>query len=184
MAYEDRGTIQVRGFLPRVCSLQKGKSFLPWTTRKEIVRFSLFFMFRKKENIMIGTPIDVEGIYSYRENLQISHAVRAGNTIYLSGQVALDPEGNVVGQGNAEVQAEYIWGNIEKILEESGSGLDEIVKISVFGVGTDSTKGAWEVRKRMILGKDPLPCVTSVAVSGLFRPDLLLEIDVIAVTGN
>jgi len=54
----------------------------------------------------------------------------------------------------------------------------------VFGVGTKSTKGAWDVRKRMILGKDPLPCVTSIAVSGLFRPDLLLEIDVIAVTGN
>ena len=134
--------------------------------------------------MMIRTPIDVSGIYSYRDNLQISHAVKAGNTIYISGQVALDPEGNVVGEGNAEVQAEYIWSNIEKVLEEAGSGLDEIVKIFVFGVGTKSTKGAWEVRKRMTLGKDPLPCVTSVAVSGLFRPDLLLEIDVIAVTGN
>ena len=133
---------------------------------------------------MIRTPIDVAGIYSYRDNLQISHAVKAGNTIYISGQVALDPEGNVVGEGNAEVQAEYIWSNIEKVLGEAGSSLDEIVKIFVFGVGTKSTKGAWDVRKRMILGKDPLPCVTSVAVSGLFCPDLLLEIDVIAVTGN
>ena len=92
--------------------------------------------------MMIRTPIDVSGIYSYRDNLQISHAVKAGNTIYISGQVALDPEGNVVGEGNAEVQAEYIWSNIEKVLEEAGSGLDEIVKIFVFGVGTKSTKGA------------------------------------------
>ena len=80
---------------------------------------------------MIRTPIDVAGIYSYKDNLQISHAVKAGNTIYISGQVALDPEGNVVGEGNAEVQAEYIWSNIEKVLGEAGSSLDEIVKIFV-----------------------------------------------------
>ena len=67
---------------------------------------------------MIRTPIDVAGIYSYRDNLQISHAVKAGNTIYISGQVALDPDGNVVGEGNAEVQAEFIWGNIEKVLKD------------------------------------------------------------------
>ena len=133
---------------------------------------------------MIGTPIDVAGLYSYRDNLQISHAVKAGNTIYISGQVAVDPEGNVVGEGDAEAQAEYIWSNIEKVLQESGSGLDEIVKIFVFAVGTKSINGAWDVRKRMILGKDPLPCVTSISVSGLFRPDLLQEIDVVAVTGN
>ena len=133
---------------------------------------------------MFGTTIDVAGLYSYRDNLQISHGVKAGNTIYISGQLALDPEGNVVGEGDAEAQAEYIWSNIEKVVQEAGSDLEEIVKIFVFGVGTKSTKGAWDVRKRMILGKDPLPCVTSIAISGLFRPDLLLEIDVIAVTGN
>jgi len=53
---------------------------------------------------MFGTPIDVPGIYSYRDNLQISHAVKAGITIYISGQVAVDPEGNVVGEGDAETQ--------------------------------------------------------------------------------
>ena len=62
--------------------------------------------------------------------------------------------------------------------------MDEIVKIFVFAVGTKSINGAWDVRKRMILGKDPLPCVTSIFVSGLFRHDLLLEIDVVAVTDN
>ena len=78
---------------------------------------------------MFGTPIDVAGIYSYRDNLQISHAVKSGNTIYISVQVAVDPEGNVVGEGDSEAQAEYIWTNIEKVLQEAGSGLDEIVKI-------------------------------------------------------
>jgi enamine deaminase RidA (YjgF/YER057c/UK114 family) len=110
--------------------------------------------------------------------------VKAGNTKYISGKVVVDPDGNVVGEGDSEVQPEYIWSNIERVLQESGSGLDEIVKIFVFAVGTKSINGAWDVRKRMILGKDPLTCVTSISVSGLFRPDLLLEIDVVAVTGN
>ena len=70
---------------------------------------------------MFGTTIDVAGLYSYRDNLRISHGVQAGNTIYISGQVALDPEGNIVGEGDAEAQAEYIWGNIEKVLKEAGS---------------------------------------------------------------
>ena len=40
----------------------------------------------------------------------------------------------MVGEGNTESQAEYIWSNIDKVLQEAGSGLDEIVKIFVFGV--------------------------------------------------
>jgi len=132
---------------------------------------------------MFGTPINAERVYSYRDNLQISHAVKAGNTVYISGQVALDPEGNVVGKGDAEAQADYIWGNIKKVLQAAGSGLDDVVKIFVFAVGAESIEGAW-VARRKVLGKDPLPCVTSISVSGLFRPDLLLEVDVIAVTKN
>ena len=41
----------------------------------------------------------------------------SGKTIYISGQVALDPEGNVIGEGDAEAQAEYIWSNIKKVLQ-------------------------------------------------------------------
>ena len=56
---------------------------------------------------MVRTPIDVSGIYSYRDNLQISHAVKAGNTIYISGQVALDPDGNVVGEGRVHLMTSW-----------------------------------------------------------------------------
>ena len=60
----------------------------------------------------------------------------------------------------------------------------DLVKIFVFAVGVSSIKKAWELRKRMILGKDPLPYVTSIAVSGPLLSDLLLEIDMIVITGN
>ena len=129
---------------------------------------------------MFSTTVDAEGVFSYRDNLKISHAVKAGNTIYISGQVALDPDGNLVGNGNIEAQAEYIWGNIQKVLNAAGSSLDDVVKMFQFVVGAENFQGAVTVRRR-IFSKDPLPCSTSVVVSGLFRPDLLLEVDVIAV---
>ncbi|MFQ5872808.1 MAG: RidA family protein [Dehalococcoidia bacterium] len=129
---------------------------------------------------MQGTPVNVEGIYSYRDNLKISHAVKTGNTIHISGQVALDPDGNVVGKGDIETQADYIWGNVQKVLEAAGSGLDDVVKIFQFVVGHENFAGMSAARRR-VLGADPLPCSTAIVVSALVRPDLLLEVDVIAV---
>ena len=46
---------------------------------------------------MQATPVNVEGIYSFQDNLKISHAASTGSTVYVSGQMALDPDGNVVG---------------------------------------------------------------------------------------
>ncbi|MEE9248270.1 MAG: RidA family protein [Dehalococcoidia bacterium] len=128
---------------------------------------------------MRGTVTNVEGIYSYKDNLMISHAVRTGNTIHISGQVALDPDGNVVGKGDVETQAEYIWRNVEKVLEASGSGLEEIAKVFQFVVGTENFAGMGAVRRR-IFPQEPFPAFTSIIVSGLIDPDLLLEVDVIA----
>jgi enamine deaminase RidA (YjgF/YER057c/UK114 family) len=128
---------------------------------------------------MLGTPLDVKGIFSYKDNLNISHAIKTGNTIYISGQVALDPDGNLVGDGDIEAQADHIWGNIRKVLQAAGSDLDDVVKIFQFVVGAENFQGMVAARRR-VLGTDPLPCSTAIVVSGLFRPDLLLEIDVIA----
>lgn len=132
---------------------------------------------------MLGTTINVDELWSYSDNLKISHAIKVGNTIHLSGQVALDPDGNLVGEGDIEAQADYIWGNISKILEAAGSSLDDVVKIFQFVVGSENFQGMSAARRR-VLGTDPLPCSTAIVVSGLFRPDLLLEVDVIAVTAE
>ena len=53
---------------------------------------------------------NVDGIFSYSDNLKIAHAIRAGNTVYISGQVALDPDGNVVGEGDVEAQGDLHLG--------------------------------------------------------------------------
>lgn len=130
---------------------------------------------------MQGTAVNVDGIFSYKDNIKIAHAVKTGNTIYISGQIALDPEGNVVGKGDVETQGDYIWGNIEKVLAGAGSSIDDIVKVFQFVVGSENFAGMTRARRRA-LGEESLRAITSVVVSGLIMPELLLEVDVIAVT--
>ena len=123
--------------------------------------------------------INVDGIFSYSENLKIAHAIRAGNTVYISGQVALDPDGNVVGEGDVEAQGDYIWGNIKKVLEAAGASMDDVVKGFQFVVGQDNFAGMSRARRK-VLGDAPLRCMTAIVVSGLVKPELLLEVDVVA----
>ena len=127
------------------------------------------------------TEINVDGIFSYRDNIKIAHAVRTGNTVYISGQIALDLNGNVVGEGDVEAQGDYIWGNIKKVLEGAGATMDDIVKVFQFVVGQENFAGM-SLSRRRVLGSEPFRAITAVVVSGLFKPELLLEVDVIAVT--
>ncbi|MEE9199574.1 MAG: RidA family protein [Dehalococcoidia bacterium] len=130
---------------------------------------------------MHGTPANAEGIFSYKDNLKISHAVKSGNTIHISGQIAVDPQGRVVGEGDIGVQAEYIWGNIRKVLEAAGSSLEDVVKIFQFVVGAENFPKIGEARQKAF-PKEPYPCSTGVIIDALVYPGLLLEVDVIAVT--
>ena len=57
-----------------------------------------------------------------------SHAVEAGDTLYIAGQVGLDPAGNLVGAGDAEAQAEQCYRNIETIVRHFGGTLDHVVR--------------------------------------------------------
>ncbi len=125
--------------------------------------------------------INVDGIFSYKDNVKIAHAVRTGNTVYISGQIALDPSGNVVGEGDAEAQGDYIWGNIEKVLRAASASLDDVVKVFQFVVGRENFAGMSRSRRK-VLGDEPFRAITAIVVSGLMKPELLLEVDVIAVT--
>ena len=123
--------------------------------------------------------INVDGIFSYSDNLKIAHAIKAGNTVYISGQVALDPDGNVVGGDDVEAQGDYIWGNIEKVLAAAGASMDDVVKGFQFVVGQDNFAGMSRARRK-VLGDKPYRAMTAIVVSGLVKPELLLEVDVIA----
>jgi enamine deaminase RidA (YjgF/YER057c/UK114 family) len=111
-----------------------------------------------------------------------SYAVRAGNTIYLAGQVALDADGRIVGSSVAE-QAEQVWDNIERVLNDAGGSLADIVQINYFLQDVRCLPEEIEVRSRRF-APDRMPAVTAVQAAALGLPGLLMEVEVVAVVGD
>lgn len=111
-----------------------------------------------------------------------SYSVRAGRTIYLAGQVALDEQMQVVGTTVAE-QATQVWRNIEAVLASSGATLADIVKITYFLQDIRELPDEIAIRKRLFAG-DKMPAVTAVQAAALGLPGLKMEVDIVAVLGD
>lgn len=107
-------------------------------------------------------------------------SVPAGRLVFISGTVALDEEGQLVGPGDMETQARYVFEQIGKLLQEAGATFDNVVKITTFVTDlTDYAKFA-NVRKE-VFGDGPYPASSTVKVAGLVVEGLLLEVEAIAV---
>lgn len=111
-----------------------------------------------------------------------SHAVRIetgdGVLLFVSGQVAYDPGGNLVGEGDMARQTEQVFENLNAILDANGAAFSDVVKISTFMTDIGQLAAVREVRARFI--PDPPPASTTVEVGGLFRPEALIEVEVVA----
>ncbi len=103
----------------------------------------------------------------------------AGRTVYVSGQVAMDAEGNVVGEGDAKAQTEKVLDNVSVVLEEAGGSLDDVVKVTVFITDMGMYDEVHEVRRRYF--GEPYPASSMVEVSALIEPRLLVEVEAVAV---
>ena len=112
-----------------------------------------------------------------------SHAIQAGNTLYIAGQVAVDPEGNVVGVGDIEAQVAQVWQNLRSILGYAGGSLEDIVKITVYTTDIAHRPAIAAARDRMFPTGN-YPASTFLVISSLARPELLVEIEAIAVLGE
>jgi reactive intermediate/imine deaminase len=100
-------------------------------------------------------------------------------TIYISGQIAFDKDGKLVGAGDMQAQAEQVFKNLEAALTAAGAKFSDVVKMNSYITDMSRIQAVRDVRARYF--KDSLPASTFVQVAGLVRPDLLLEIEVVAV---
>jgi len=105
--------------------------------------------------------------------------VTGGRTIYVAGQIALDQAGAMVGKGDLKAQTQQVFENLKVALAASGATLDDVVKITVFMTDASDLQPFREVRDRYFTGAPPAS--TLVQVVRLARPDLLIEIEAIAV---
>lgn len=108
-----------------------------------------------------------------------SHVAKAGKTLYIAGQLAMDVSGNLVGRGDIEQQTRQVFKNLKVIMEEVGGSLGNIVKISAF-VTHYSYVDTYRKIRGEFLG-EPFPPATLVVVESLAHADWLIEVEAIAV---
>ena len=108
----------------------------------------------------------------------VVETVGAVKTVYVSGQIAYDASGNVVGAGDMKAQAEQVFKNLDTALRAAGATFADVVKMNSYITDMSKAPAVREVRARYF--GDAVPASTFVEVKGLVRPELMLEIEVIA----
>ena len=115
------------------------------------------------------------GTYSQAVRVETGDAV----WIHVSGQIAIDREGDLVGPGDLRAQTRQVFENLKAILEANGATFGDAVKIGTYLTTLDDLAAMREVRSEY-LTSDP-PASTAVQVVALVVPDALIEIDLVAV---
>lgn len=119
-------------------------------------------------------------------NPAYSHTVVASGarTVYISGQVAMDTEGKLVGAGDLAAQTEQVMRNVGAALAAGGATFADVVKITTYVVGYKPEMRAvvGKARSPFFAGREP-PASTLVGVSALALPEWLIEIEAVAVVG-
>ena len=116
--------------------------------------------------------------WPWAKNYRIAQAVRVGTTIYVSGQVAFDPDGNVVGDGDMGAQSRQVFNNIRDVLAEAGASMDDVVKITAFLV--DLTRYGEYSAARAEAFPNNIPASTAVSAPSLVMPEFLVEVEAVA----
>jgi len=111
--------------------------------------------------------------------MELCMAVRAENHVFLRGQTAMAFDGSIVGVGDPVAQAEHAMQCVKILLEEAGAKLEHICKIHIYVTDRAFREPVYQVVGKWLKGV--FPCSTGLIVSGLARPELLMEIDVDAV---
>jgi len=122
-----------------------------------------------------GKPI---GMYS------AGFAVDPARLVFVAGQVAMDAEGRVVGEGDLKAQAAQVYRNLAAVLAEAGCTLRDVVKLTTYLVRNEDWAPFAEWRRAeypKLFPDGVYPANTGVVVVELARPSLLLEVEAIAV---
>ena len=114
-----------------------------------------------------------------RLNNDLCMAVRAGNQIFLRGQTGFDLDGRFHGAGDPAKQAETAMACVKTLLEEAGAKLEHVCKVTIYITDRAYREPVYNVVGKWLKGVYPVS--TGLIVSGLARPEMLMEIDVDAV---
>jgi enamine deaminase RidA (YjgF/YER057c/UK114 family) len=105
-------------------------------------------------------------------------SVESARMIYVSGQIARDSEGKVIGKGNMRAQIEKVAENVERCLKAAGAGMQDIVKMIAYVTDIDEYSKHVDLRARYFGAA--APASATVEVRKLAGPDYMVEIEVVA----
>jgi enamine deaminase RidA (YjgF/YER057c/UK114 family) len=114
-------------------------------------------------------------------NYKMGTRMEGGRLLYVSGQVAWDASGTVVGKGDVRAQARQTFENLRQVLQAAGGDLKDLMKITTYVTKIDDIAAVAEARSEVFQGE--LPASTLIVVKSLFHPDFLIEVEGVAAVG-
>ena len=125
--------------------------------------------------------VDDKAVGRPREGLPYMPGTKRGDLVFVSGQVAWDESGNVVGEGDIAAQTCQVLSNVRGVLKQAGADLDDVMMVTVF-MADISQFDEMNAAYLGVFGEN-LPARTTVE-AGIARPGLLVEIDAIAMLAS
>ncbi len=116
----------------------------------------------------------------WEEEFGYAQAVKVGDTIYVSGQVSHDDQGNIVGVGSMEAQMRQAYANVAKVLLQYGATMENVVDEVIFVTDMDAAFGAGVKMRDEIFGGRPVVANTIVQIMRLAFQELMIEIRCVA----
>jgi enamine deaminase RidA (YjgF/YER057c/UK114 family) len=125
-----------------------------------------------------GVPAPPRGWYSHAVRVEIGD----GALLFVSGQMALDENGEIVGAGDMARQSEHVFDLLGRILRDQGATFADVVSIRTYVTDGSMLAAYGAVRARYLTGTPPTS--TTVQVAGLVRHEALVEVDLVAAVGG
>lgn len=131
-----------------------------------------------RQSIVRSNPPELGTAPGYSQIVDVA----ANRIIFISGQTALDRDGNLIGKNDFAAQVMQVFRNLSVALEERGCDPSNLVKMTVFLTDMDNLAAYREARNRFFASVTPAaaPAVTLIEVSRLYGPEFLIEIEAIA----
>jgi 2-iminobutanoate/2-iminopropanoate deaminase len=103
----------------------------------------------------------------------------ASSLVFISGQAPVSPDGQLVGEGDFDAQVRQVFENLRVVAEQAGANLEAIVKLTVYLTDIGRLREYTQIKGDFFTGDHPAS--TALGVTALARPEMMLEIDAVAV---
>jgi 2-iminobutanoate/2-iminopropanoate deaminase len=122
-------------------------------------------------------PWDWQNVAGFSQAWRVDAAT---SIVFASGQASISPEGQLVGEGDFDAQVRQVFENLQTVIEEAGATLPSVVKLTVFLTDMSKLRDYTRIKAEFFSGEQPAS--TAVGVTALARPELMVEVEAVAVT--